>query len=598
MTADTLPKLFIETVRQSGTAVALREKSLGVWRPITWIEYYTHVEAFALGCHHLGFTIHDRLSILGDNCPEWLYADLAAQSLGGVAVGVYPTNTASQVKYILENSQSRFVVVKDQEQLDKVLEAKPDLAFLERIIVIDMKGVRKYKDPSIVSFKDVERLGNAIKEKDSAFFTNLVELTKPGDIAIIVYTSGTTGPPKGAMLSHRNISAVQHAFLQVLPMNRRDSLVSALPLCHVAERMFSLFLPLKVGCTVNFAESVATMQSDMVEISPTIFLTVPRILEKMYSTITIKIQDAHIIKRLAYTLFMPMGRDLAERTLSGKEPGLLSRLLNSLAYFVLFRPLRNRIGLLQVRECVSGAAPLSKDLMRFFMSLGVRIKEAYGSTESTGIISMPHGHAVKLGCVGSPVPGIAFRLAEDGEILIKGDLVFEGYNMDPEASNRVLKDGWLYTGDVGRLDEDGDLYIIDRKKDIIINAAGKNIAPSEIENRLKFSPFIAEAIVIGEGRRYLTSLIQIDYQTTANYAQKCNLPFTNYKSLASNPEVRNLIAKAISDVNKTLSRVEEIKKFAILDKELDQDDGEMTATMKVKRQLIEAKYKDIIDPMY
>ena len=598
MSADTLPKLFLEKVRFYKNEVALREKQLGVWRPITWNEYYDHVETFGLGCRDLGLKPQAKVSILGDNCPEWLYADLATQSLRGVAVGVYPTNTTEQVKYILAHSGSKYVVVKDQEQLDKVLEVKAELPLLERIIVIDMKGVRKYTDPLIISYEDVEEVGRTIRQKDPDLFTRIIAETEASDIAIIVYTSGTTGPPKGAMLSHRNITAVQHGFLQVLPITREDSLVSALPLCHVAERMFSLFLPMKVGCTINFAESVATMQADMIEISPSIFLTVPRMLEKMHSTITIKIQNANPIKRWAYKLCMPIGGKVADIRLSGGKVGLLYHILFMIAYFLVFRPLRDRIGLLQVRECVSGAAPLSKDIMRFFMSLGIRVKEAYGCTESTGVISMPEGEGLKLGSVGKPVPGIEFRLGDDGEILIKGGLVFEGYHNDPEGSNGVLKGGWLFTGDVGKLDEDGDLFIVDRKKEIIINAAGKNIAPSEIENRLKFSTFINEAIVIGEGRKYLTALIQVDYENVANWAQKEDIPFTNYKSLVGNSRVRGLIDREITEANKNLARVETIKKFALLDKELDQDDGEVTATMKVKRQIIEKKYRDIIEPMY
>lgn len=595
---DTIPKLFLEKVQTYNSDVALREKKLGVWRPITWNEYHDHVASFALGCRDLGLKHRDKVSILGDNSPEWLYADIATQSLRGIAVGVYPTNTSEQVKYILENSGSKFVVVRDQEQLDKVLEVKADLPLLKRIIVIDMKGVRKYTDPLIVSFEDVEATGRKIRQENPGLFIDIVSETEPTDIAIIVYTSGTTGPPKGAMLSQRNITAVQQSFLQVLRIGKEDSLVSALPLCHVAERMFSLFLPMRVGCTINFAESVATMQGDMIEISPTIFLTVPRILEKMHSTITIKIQDANPIKRWAYHVCLPIGQKVADIKLSGGRVGIFHRVLFMFAYFILFRPLRNRIGLLQVRECVSGAAPLSRDIIRFFVSLGIRIKEAYGCTESTGIISMPKGEGLKLGSVGRPVPGIEFRFGDDGEILIKGGLVFEGYHNDPEGSHRVLKGGWLYTGDIGKLDEDGDLFIVDRKKEIIINAAGKNIAPSEIENRLKFSPFISEAVLIGEGRRYLTALIQVDYENVANWAQKEDIPFTNYKSLVGNPRVHELIGREIAEVNRHLARVETVKKFALLDKELDQDDGEVTATMKVKRQIIEKKYKDIIEAMY
>lgn len=598
MSADTLPKLLMERAKALGGKVGLRDKNLGVWRPITWNEYLSHVEIFCLGLISLGLEREDKVSILGDNCPEWLYADLAAQSAGAVAVGVYPTNSAEQVKYILKHSDSKYVVVKDQEQLDKVLEVKESLPFLSKVIVIDMKGVRKYKDPVILSYQEVDQMGRQRREREPDLFPQMVSRTRSDDTAIIVYTSGTTGPPKAAMLSHRNITSVVNSFLAVLSVNEKDSLVSALPLCHVAERLFSLFLPMKTGCTINFAESVATLQSDMIEISPTIFLTVPRILEKLHSAITIKIQDADRLKRWAFNLCLPVGSKIAELELSRRKANFLYQFLYGIAYYLVFRPLRNKIGLLQVRECVSGAAPLSVDLIRFFYSIGIKVKEAYGATESTGLISMPEGTNIKIGSVGKPVPGVAVTLAADREIIVESDCVFKGYYKDPAATERVVKSGLLYTGDIGSFDEEGNLYIVDRKKEIIITASGKNIAPSEIENRLKFSPYINEVIVIGEGKKYITALVQIDYENVSNWALKEGIPFTTYKSLARNEKVRGMIEGEIAKVNKNLSRVESIKKFAILEKELDRDDDELTATMKVRREMIEKKYKDIIGKLY
>jgi len=598
MSADTLPKLFEVMVNKLHDRIALREKQLGRWRPITWDEYFYHVEIFCLGLISLGLKYQEKVSILGDNCPEWLYADLSAQCAGCVAVGVYPTNSAEQVKYVLENSDSRYVVVKDQEQLDKVLEIKQELPLLRKVIVIDMKGVNKYKDPLIISYSDVEDIGDKLRKNDQARFSEMISETKPEDIAIIVYTSGTTGLPKGAMLSHKNITHVASCFIKVVPIYQKDSLVSALPLCHVAERLFSLFLPMKTGCTINFAESVATLQADMIEISPTIFLTVPRILEKMHSAITIKMEDTTFLKRWIFNACMPIGKKIADREMANIKINLLHKFLYCIAYFLVFRPLRNKIGLLQVRECVSGAAPLSVDIIRFFYSIGLKIKESYGSTESTGLSSMAKGKNFKVGSVGKPIPDIELKLADDGEILIKGDLVFEGYYKDPAVTERTKKDGWLFTGDIGKFDEEGILFIVDRKKEIIINAAGKNIAPSEIENKLKFSNYINEVILIGEGKKYITALIQIDYENVANWAQKNGIPFTTYKSLAKNTHVRELIEEEVQKVNKKVSRVESIKKFTILDKELDRDDDELTATMKVRREMIEKKYKEIIKDLY
>jgi long-chain acyl-CoA synthetase len=598
MAALTLPILFAHRVKELGEGVALREKKKGLWRRISWDEYDTHVRNFSLGLKSFGLRKGDRVSILGDNCPEWLYADLATQSAGGISVGVYPTNSYVQVKYILDHSQSRFVIVKDQEQADKILLIKDQLPFLEKMIVIDMKGLRKYDDPLLTSFREVEEMGRRIHEGNPTLFQEMIDNTKSDDVAIIVYTSGTTGPPKGAMLSHQNITSVLDSFFEVIPISRWDSLVSVLPLCHVAERLFSLFIPMKSGCTINFAESIDTLQADMTEISPTIFLTVPRILEKIHSAITIKMQDAHPVKRWAYDQFLPLGQRVAERRLSKQDVSLFLRLAYFFAYLLVFRPLRNRLGLLQVRECVSGAAPLSKDIMKFFHSIGLMVKEAYGSTECTGVFSMPVGNDIEIGTTGKPIPGWEYKIASDGEILIKGPAVFAGYFRDEEATKNAKRDGWLYTGDIGEFDDQGNLKITDRKKEILITASGKNIAPSEIENRLKFSPFIKEAIVIGDRRPYLAALIQIDLDNVADWAQREGIPFTTFKSLSKDPEVYKLIQGEVEKANKEMSRIESIKKFVLLEKELDRDDDELTATMKVRREMIEKKYGDLIERLY
>ncbi|NWG01450.1 MAG: AMP-binding protein [Syntrophaceae bacterium] len=598
MSAFTLPLLFESRVKELGEMVALREKKKGLWRPISWNEYYAHVKNFCLGLKSFNLQKGDRVSILGDNCPEWLYADLATQAAGGVSVGVYPTNSTVQVKYILDHSQSKFVIVKDQEQTDKVLMIKDQLPFLEKVIVIDMKGLRKYDDPLLTSFHEVEEIGKRIHENDPLLFQGMIEQTQSDDVAIIVYTSGTTGPPKGAMLSHRNITSVLDSFFEVLPITRTDSLISVLPLCHVAERLFSLFIPMKSGCTINFAESIDTLQADMTEISPTIFLTVPRILEKIHSAITIKMQDAHPIKRWAYYKFLPLGQRVAERRLSKKDIPFFLRLAHFFAYLLVFRPLRNRLGLLQVRECVSGAAPLSKDIMKFFHSIGLMVKEAYGSTECTGVFSMPAGEDIEIGTTGKPIPGWEYKIASDGEILMKGPAVFTGYFRDETATNQAKRDGWLYTGDIGEFDDKGNLKITDRKKEILITASGKNIAPSEIENRLKFSPFIKEAIIIGDRRPYLAALIQIDLDNVADWAQRQGIPFTTFRSLSRDPQVYNLIQGEVDKTNQEMSRIEGIKKFVLLEKELDRDDDELTATMKVRREMIEKKYGDLIERLY
>ena len=598
MKEDTLPKLFLRNVNQYRDRVALREKDLGIWKRMTWGDYYEHVRNFAMGLKALGFETGDKVAILGDNCCEWIYADLAAQSLLGIAVGIYPTDVASQVKYILKNSDSRFVVARDQEQVDKVLQVKEELPLLKNVIVIDMKGLRRYKDPLIISFSETEKMGQMLHEKMPNFFEESIRSTRAEEVAIIVYTSGTTGDPKGAMISHQGMISMVRGLSQILDFRAGDSVVSVLPLCHIAERMFSLIFPMYVGYTVNFAESVNTLQEDMKEISPVAFLNVPRIWEKMHSNIMIRMQDAVFFKRWVFKAMLPIGERVSRYRLENKPVPLHWRFLYEVAYLLLFRALKNQLGLLQTRIFVSGAAPLSPDLIKFYHSIGVPVRECYGMTEMSGISFMPKDHEIRVGGVGKPIPGVEFRLGEDGEIFQKGNSVFVGYYGNPKATQDTIVDGWLHTGDVGQVDEEGILYLTDRKKDIIITAGGKNIAPSEIENKLKFSPFIKEAIVIGDRRKYLSCLIQIDLENVSNWAQNNKIAYTTYKSLATHPDVNKLIGKEVEEVNKHFSRVETVKKFKILEKELDPDDEELTATMKVKRSVIEKKFKDIIEAMY
>jgi long-chain acyl-CoA synthetase len=598
MNEDTLPKLLLRNVAQYGPRVALREKDLGIWKRVTWQGYYQHVRDFALGLKSFGFEPGDKLAILGDNCCEWLYADLAAQALSGVAVGIYPTDVAAQVRYILKNCDAKYVVARDQEQVDKVLQVIGDLPLLKKVIVVDHKGLRNYKNPALIRFTEVQQAGQALLKEIPEFFNQAVQATRAEEVAIIVYTSGTTGPPKGAMISHKGMISMIRGLSQILEFNPEDSVVSVLPLCHVAERMFSLIFPMYCGYTVNFAESVATLQEDMKEISPTAFLNVPRIWEKMHSNIMIRMQDAVFFKRWIFKAMLPIGERISLYRFEKKPVPLAWKLLRLMAYFSLFRPLKNQLGLLQTRIFASGAAPMSPDLIKFYHAIEVPIRESYGMTEMSGISFLPREEEIRVGCVGKAIPGVEFKLAEDGEIFQRGDSVFVGYYGNPEATAEVLADGWLHTGDVGEVDADGILRIVDRKKDIIITAGGKNISPSEIENKLKFSPYIKEAIVIGDRRKYLSCLIQIDPENVGNWAQQNGIPYTTYKSLATQPRVVELVQLVIDEVNREFARVETIKKFVILEKELDPDDQELTATMKVKRSVIEKKFKDLIETLY
>jgi long-chain acyl-CoA synthetase len=593
----TYPKLLVEKARLYQDRVAMREKYKGIWREISWKAYLEKVKHFSLGLAAVGMQAGDHVSILGENCPQWVFADLAAQSLRGVTVGIYPTSSEEQVNYILDHSRSRFVVVGDQEQADKVLAIKEGLPMLTKIIVIDMKGLRRYDHPMLISFSAVEELGCNADHQSPDRFYKLVEQTEPEDVAFLIYTSGTTGPPKGCMIPHQNHIYNIHGMNEIFRFTDRDCVVSYLPLCHILERSVSVCIPLIAGYTVNFAESIETVQENIHEISPTFFAAVPRILEKMHSAVQIKFQDTTRFKRFAFQLWDPVGKRFAEYRMAKQRPPWRWWLLYGLAYLFVFRTLRDKMGLLRCRLLMSGGAPIAPEILTFFHSLGVFAIEMWALTESCGGGTGPH-HEIKPGSVGQPIRSIRLHLAEDGEILIKDDSVFNGYYRDPEATMEVLQNGWLHTGDVGRYDEDGHLYIIDRKKDIIITSGGKNISPSEIENKMKCSPYIKEAIVLGDRRKFLSALIQLEYDNVGNWAQNHKIPYTNYKSLARNPNVYELIKQEVEMVNATLARVETVKEFIILEKELDQDDEELTATQKVKRKVIAKRFRKEIEEIY
>lgn len=594
----TLPKLLLEKAELYQDRVAMREKFKGIWQEISWNTYLEKAREFCLGLVSLGMKKGDQASILGENCPEWIFADLGIQSLGGVAVGIYPTNSAEQVKYILDHSESKFVVVKDQEQADKVLAVKEELPQLQKIIVIDMKGLRHYNEPLIISYKDVEALGREALRKDPEAFNRLVAQGQTDDVAFIVYTSGTTGHPKGAMISHRNmIHQLINGIQPILGFTERDTLLSYLPLCHILERNITMGMPLVFGSTVSFAESIETVQQNIQEIGPTFFAAVPRILEKLHSSVQIKMEDTTRFKKFMYNLWKPVGLRVARYKMNNEKVPLQWLLLYALGYLWSFRSIRDKVGMLNCRVVMSGGAPIAPEILTFFRSLGVRTVEMYGATETAGTVSGPH-LKIKDGSVGEPCKGLEFRLAEDGEIQVKGDSVFVGYYRDHEATCEVVRDGWYCTGDVGQLDEDNHLYIVDRKKDIIITSGGKNISPSEIENKLKCSMYIKEAIAIGDRRKFISALIQIDYENVGNWAQKNKIAYTTYRSLAENSQVKELIKQEVDLANEGLANVESVKKFKILEKELDQDDEELTATQKVKRKTIEKVFAKEIAEMY
>ncbi len=594
---ETLPGLLAKNARDFGERVGLREKDLGIWQEVSWREYQERVMYFCLGLEDLGVTRGDHLAIIGDNCREWIYADLAAQALGAVGVGVYATSPARQVAYVMGHSDAVMAVAKDQEQTDKILEVKASLPRLKKIVVIDMKGLRNYRDPMIIPYRELEKRGVQLSRENKTHYEALVTATKPEDVALMVYTSGTTGPPKGAMLTHKNLTSICHQFQRILPMDRDDQIVSYLPLCHVAERLMTLVQGLNFGYTANFTESVATVNESLYEISPTVFVGVPRIWEKMHASILINIQDASSLKRHMFGLWMSVGERVLKREVKGL-PGPFDPLLKRLGRLLLYRKVLDKLGLRRVRLALSGAAPISPEVLKFFRVLGLKIAQVYGQTEVTGVSHYQPGDDIHMGSVGMPLPGVECKLADDGEILLKGETLFAGYYRDETATRAAVVDGWLHTGDVGEFDEDGRLYITDRKKDILITSGGKNIAPSEMENRLKVSPYINEAIVIGDARPYLTALIQVEMDTVSKWATDRGIPFTTFKSLTQQKKIRELVKKEVDQCNREFSQVETIKKFTLLNKELDHDDDELTATMKVRRTEVAERFKDLINNMY
>lgn len=597
-TVNSVPELFFSQAKTYGGRAAMRTKEFGVWREIGWDEYARRVREVAGGLLALGHEPGERVALISENRPEFLYIDLGIQSVAGITTAIYTTNAASEVYYILDHSEARFYFVEDQEQLDKALEVHDSLPRLEKIIVIDMTGLRGLENPRVMSFDDFIKMGSEYVTKHPEVLALRLDTMKNDDPALIVYTSGTTGPPKGAMLSHGNILWTVESLGKSNRIYESDEVLSYLPLSHIAERVMTVFNGIHFGYTINFIENLDTVTDNMREVSPTVIFGVPRIWEKYHSAVLLRIKDATWFKRTVFGVALMVGNRYVNQKFSPSGATLPMKIAYALFNFIVFRKLRERLGMDRARLVISGAAPISPAVLEFFHAIGVPIREVYGQTEDSGPATIHHEDDIKLGTVGKPLPGVELDIADDGEILVKGGNVFLGYFKNPEATEEALEDGWLHTGDVGVIDNQGYLMITDRKKDILITAGGKNIAPQFIENKLKSSPYINDAIVIGEGKKYLTALILIDEENVTKYAQEKRIPFTTYANLSKNPEIYKLIHREVEQVNGDLAQVETIKKFTILDKRLDQEDGELTPTMKVKRKKISEMYEEIIKKMY
>jgi len=594
----TLPTLFRHVVAERGDAVAMREKDLGIWRAVTWRQYGERARRAGLGLVALGLKPRDVVSVIADNCPEWLYTDMGTLSVGGVTNGIYTTDSPRQVEYIVNDSGTRFFFAGNEEQLDKILEVRARCPSLVKIVVYDTEGLHGFKDEQVMTFDELLDLGGRYDAEHPDAWERMVEIAQPENLATLVYTSGTTGAPKGAMLSHRNI-LFQLGYADFIADPRPgDQQLSFLPLSHVAERTFTVFYPLRTGTTVNFAESIDTVPDNLREVAPAVFFAVPRIWEKFYSVVALRMREATAIGALAYRWALGVGMRMADGRIGGRRPTLGLRLLYRLADFLVLDNLKRSMGLHRVRGAATGAAPIAPELIKWYMALGLDLREVYGQTENCGLATAMPPARIKLGTVGVARPDTALRLSPQGEILLKGPHVFMGYYKNAERTAQTIVDGWLHTGDVGTMDDDGFVTITDRMKDIIITAGGKNVTPSEIENQLKFSPYISDAIVIGDQRKYLSCLIMIDHETVAQFAQERNVPFTNFGSLCRAREVQDLIWGEIERVNRQFARVETIKKFRLIEQLLTAEDEELTPTMKLKRTFVNRKYKDVIDSMY
>jgi len=598
MTVKTTPHIFKDTVQKYGNRVAMRKKEYGLWHDISWNEYYNSVKYVGSALISLGLKKGDCVSIIGDNCPEWVIIDVGIQCSGGVAVGVYSTNAWPQVEYVIQNSESKFFFVENEEQLDKWLHFRDKVPFLKKVIVWDLEGLRHFKDPMVMTYDEIVDEGRQIAEKDSNSFESRMAEVTPNDLSVLIYTSGTTGPPKGAMLTHENVMWMGETIAKDNPVYDKDEVMSFLPLCHIFERLFSVFGQITYGYTVNFIENLDTVTDNMREVSPTVGYAVPRIWEKYLSAVYIRMSDATWFKKLVFSIALKIGKRRATLMMNFKRIPYYLKVLYQLAYIAVFHKLKERLGFDRLRVAYSGAAPISPDVLLFFQSIGVNLIEGYGQTEGTGVTCVSRIGRVKFGSVGPPLTGTEIKIAEDGEILVKSPSVFKGYYNDPKSTTETLKDGWLYSGDIGQIDEDGYLKITDRKKDIIVTAGGKNITPQYIENKLKFSSYINDAVIIGDKRKFITSLIMIDEDNVVKYAQDHKVQFSTYKDLTQAPEIIKLIQVEVNKVNDTLARVEQIKKFTILPKKLYEEDGEVTPTMKVKRKYVNEAFGDIIDGMY
>ena len=581
--------------------IAMRYKEFGVWQETTYEEFWKRSNYLSMGLKFFGIEKGNSVAIHSENRPEWFIADIGIQAIGAISVGLYPTNPASEVEYLLSHSETKILFAEDQEQVDKALEVIDNLPELEKIVYFEDRGLYNYDHPKLMNFDEFLEIGKSEFESFPEYVDQQLETLVDDDVAFLVYTSGTTGRPKGSMITHGNISWVASQIpnfsLVESVKSKEPQFLSYLPLCHIFGRLTDLLIASHTMATINFAESIDTVQMDLAEIQPTIFPAVPRILERMHSAAIVRMKDATFIKRQLFKVSMYLGNIAAERKLNRNFNDPIANILLKIGWLLSFRALKKKLGLSKAETAISGAAPIAPEILKFFLALGVPIFEGYGMTENCGYASGNNDKKMKLGTVGVPNHGMEIKLAEDGEVLTRGGAVFKGYFKNEEATKETIdEDGWLHTGDVGVF-EGEFLKIVDRKKDIIITSGGKNVSPQEIENKIKISPFIKDAIVIGDKRKFLSALIAIEFDTVSNWALRKNIPHTTYRDLSEKKEVQDLVWREIIKANEQTSSLE-IRKFRMIPKELDHEDGELTATQKIKRKVLMEQFSELIEGMY
>ena len=601
--ADTLPKVLLLNARERGDEVALREKEFGIWQSFTWAQYAERVSNFAHGLVELGLKKGEIVAVLGDNRPEWLIAQLAAQSIGARSLGIYQDSVAVEVRYLMEFSGARFVIAEDQEQVDKLLEVWDELNAgdhqVRSVIYYDPRGLGSYPHDFLLGFPAVEEMGRSASSSAEADFEDWVRATEADDVALLSTTSGTTGKPKLAMLSHRNLLVMAHAFNGIDPMQSDDEFVSFLPLAWIGEQMIGAACGLVVGFSLNFPEEPETVQQNIREIGPHTMFSPPRIWENMVSDVQVRIEDSSWLKRTIYEWALGVGYQSADALLEhGRQPAFLA-FKRALANACCFFWLRDKLGLRRIRRAYTGGAALGPDIFRFFHAVGVNLKQIYGQTEVSGISVAHRDDDIKFHTVGTPVPGMEVRLGEGGEILTRSPSVFLGYYRNEEATEEALRDGWLYSGDAGYMDDDGHLVVIDRKKDVMELHDGTQFSPQFIENKLKFSPYIKEAVVFGGGEYpFVSSLITIDFANAGKWAERRQIPYTTFTDLAQKPEIYELALEHTARINAELPGSARIQRLLLLHKELDADDEELTRTRKVRRRFIADRYRLLVDALY